>query len=230
VKAIRGLFCLVTIVLALAWTNSALASWWAGAERPVSANGVTALISTPQNPLDLIDIASSGVSNWVSTYDSDANGIDWMQAGWRLYWWESIPKQYVEWCIDCSGNQGTYEIRDQFATQSWGTTVDYWVDRDVNSRWCASTAGIVRFCVDNLHSTPVEVYAKSEVHDSLMNPLDTTFDQVRYKDPADGVFKLFDNQVIWIEDFPYDVEIFSNSHYRTFRMTTNEMYLPLIVR
>lgn len=82
-KAIRGLLYLVTVVFALAGTKSALASWWAGAERPVSANGVTALISTPQNPLDLIDIASSGVSNWVSTYDSDANGRDWMQAGWR---------------------------------------------------------------------------------------------------------------------------------------------------
>lgn len=229
-KVIRIASFLLTIIFALVLTKNALASWWAGAERLVFANGITAQISTPDTPLDLIDIASSGVSNWVSTYASDANGVDWIQAGWRFYWWYSVPKQFVEWCIDCTGSNPIYEMKDQFAIQNWGTVVDYWVDRDVNARWCASTEGVVRFCVENLHSTPVEVLAQSEIHDSSMNPLDTTFNQVRYKDPIDGVFKFFDNQTRWIELFPYGVEKFSNSHFRTYRMVTNNLYLPLVVR
>jgi hypothetical protein len=230
-KFIRFLFCLIPFLLiTLIGTHSALANWRAGAERRIPVDGITALITTPQNPLDLFDAASSGVSNWISTFESDSNGRNWMQAGWKFYWWYSLPKQYVEWCIDCSGSQGTYEMREQFATQNWGTTVDYWVDRGANSRWCASTAGVVRYCVDNLHSTSVEVIAKSEVHDSMKNPMNTIFDQVRYKDPADGVYKLFDYQVLWLKDFPYNVEVFSYSHYRTFRLTTNDIYLPIVVR
>ncbi len=189
-------------------------------------NGVTAFNF---HPAKLIEVASSGVSNWVSTYNSDANRTDWLQAGWRFYWWDSTPKQYVEWCIDCSGSQGTYEVHDQFATQNWGTTVDYWIDRVGNACCCAYPSGILRYCVEYLHSTPVVVLAKSEVHDGLMNPLDTTFDQVRYKDPSDSIWKLFDNQVIWTKDFPYDVEIFSNSHFRAHRMIPLSILLVLLL-
>ena len=162
----------------------------------MDANGITALISTPNDPLYLVEIPLSGESNWVSTYDIDQNGKrDWLQAGWKMYHWYRVPKQYVEWCIDCIGDQGIYEMKDQFATQSWGTTIDYWVSRDSGSRWCAYTDGLLRFCVDYLHSDPVEVFARSEVHASALNELNTTFDEVRYKDPNDNIFKLFDSQI-----------------------------------
>lgn len=220
----------VTVLLALLWTHDTLASWYAGSERIPVADGVTAEISTPNNPLDLVEIDLSGVSNWVSTYNSDASGRDWLQAGWKYYHWYSNPKQYVEWCIDCSGNQGTYEMKDQFANQAWGTTVDFWVSRDTNARWCAYTDGYLRYCVDNLYNASMEVFAKSEVHASFQNSLNTTFDEVRYKDPSNGWWRLFDNHKVWIRDFPYDVEIFSDSHFRTYRIPTTEIFLPIIFK
>lgn len=171
-----------------------------------------------------------GVSSWVSTYSTDAIGNDWLQTGWKYYYWYSLPKQYVEWCIDCSGNQGTYEMQDEFANQDWGNTIDYWVSRQTGPRWCAYTEMIVRFCVDNLHDIPVEVLAKSEVHDSFWNPLDTVFNDVRYRDPSDEVWKLFDNQRVWVKDFPYDVQIFSDSYFRTYRIATEEVFLPLVIK
>ena len=133
------------MLIALLWTRDTLASWYAGSERIPVADGVTAQISTPNNPLDLVEIDLSGVSNWVTTYNSDASGRDWLQAGWSYYHWYNIPKQYVEWCIDCSGNQGTYERKDQFANQAWGTTVDFWVSRETSARRCAYTDGYLRY-------------------------------------------------------------------------------------
>jgi hypothetical protein len=119
-KSIRVLSFMIVILAALiVGVDDTLASWYARARRTVDANGITALISTPNAPLYLVEIPLSGESNWVSTYDIDQNGKrDWLQAGWKMYHWHSIPKQYVEWCIDCIGDQGTYEMKDQFATQS----------------------------------------------------------------------------------------------------------------
>jgi hypothetical protein len=94
--------------------------------------------------------------------------------------------------------------------------------------WCAYTGGLKRFCVDNLHGGGIKVMAKSEVFISSLNSLDTIFSQVRYKNPYDNVWYLFDNRRNWIKDFPYDIEIFSNSHFRTYRVNTPMIYLPVI--
>jgi hypothetical protein len=229
-KVFRCVILSALITYFITGVKETQASWYAGGERQIPVNGVTALISTPQVYLDLIDLPFSGVSNWVTTVYADANGTDWLQAGWHYYWWESIPWQFVEWCIDCSGTQGTYEMHDTFATQDWGTTVDYWVIRDAGSRWCAYTAGLLRYCVDNLHSSSMNVQVLSEVHTSTANPLDTTFDQVRYKDPIDNYWKLFDAQVSWVAYYPYDVEVFNNYYFHTYRMATEDIYLPIILR
>lgn len=219
----------VLLFASLLWAHDTLASWYAGSERIPIADGVTAEISTPNDPLNLVKTDSSCVYNWVSTYNSDASGSDWLQAGWAYYHWDSTPKQYVEWCIDCSGDQGTYEMHNQFANQPWGTTVDFWVSRDTGARWCAYTDGYVRYCVDDLYNGSMEVFAKSEVHASPQNPLDTNFNSVRYKDPTSGWWRLFDDQRVWIRDFPYDVETFSDSHFRTYRVQTTETFLPLVI-
>ena len=72
------------------------------------------------------------------------------------------------------------------------------------------------------------VMAKSEVHDNPNNPLDTTFSEVRYK-ADDGVWRLFDQDRI-SNDFPYDVEVFTNYQYRTHRMSTHDIFLPVVVK
>lgn len=224
------LFLFIFLTALIIGVETVSADWHTGARRSVHANGITSLISTPAS-LRLIALPSSGESNWISTYNVDQAGKrNWLQAGWRMYNWYSTPKQYVEWCINCIGEQGTYEVRDNFATQDWGTTISYWVFRDTDSRWCAYTENIMRFCINNLHPGPVDVIVSSEVHTSTLNELYMTFYEVRYKDPSDNVFKLFNSQTIWFDDFPYQFESFSNSYFQTYRSTIDDVFLPFISR
>lgn len=223
-------------ILALLFTSiflpfgKALASWYAGSQRLISSNGVSARIYTPYSVLQLVDVSSSGVSNWVSTYHNDSYGTDWLQTGWRYYASDSQPLQYVEWCIDCDGSQGTYEMHDQFASQSWGTSVTYLVERQTGARWCAYTGGVQRYCANTLYDGAMLGLAESEVHGSLHNPLDTTFSEVRYKSPSDGIWRVFDNQRLWVHDFPYNVNIYSDYYFHTYRVQTWEVYLPLVIK
>ena len=226
-KIVKALIiCLIAGSITFLWANRTYADWQVGNYRD-STNGVTALIFTPGTRPFLIEAGSSGQANWVSTLVEDINGKDWLQAGWRYYYWDAVPKHYYEYCIDCQiEGLGTYYIDDSFATQTWGTVVDYWIIWDGNQRWCAYTASIQRECVDNLHTAPALVLGKSEVHNYLRNELDTTFDQVRYKDSANN-WRLFD-QSHFNTSGPYRVEIYSNYHYRTYRISTHEIYLPTI--
>lgn len=94
----------------------------------------------------------------------------------------------------------------------------------------AITAGIVRHCVTDLHSGPVASYAESEVHGSNLNDMEATFQDVRYKAPEDNVWRLFDSQVVWLRDsFPYAVADYSPSYFDTYRLTTDDWHIPLIV-
>lgn len=229
-KAIRRSFIFIVVIFALIYPHNTLANWYAGAQRTISANGITALISTPQTPVYLIQYGSSGESNWVSTYNEDAYGKDWMQAGWLIYWWRTTPWQYVEYCIDCYDDYGTYFMSDFYAYQYWGTTLDYWVDRTTGATWCASTGGYQRYCASNLHSAPVTVLAESEIHDYDRNSLDTVFDQVRYKNPSTGNWVLFDSNVVWIKYFPYTVDSYANYYFHTYRLFTYDVFLPITVK
>lgn len=140
---------MLIIAVSLGVAKSTLASWYAGSERP-DAYGVRAYISAPSN-LDIVEIDQSGESNWVSTYYADQNGTDWLQTGWRYFHWYTVPKQYVEWCIDCTDQGGTYAMHDTIANHTWGTTNDYKVQHIVDEQWCAYTGGYQRFCVNNLN-------------------------------------------------------------------------------
>jgi hypothetical protein len=201
-KALNISIILSVFLLVFSLADTTMASWYAGIQRIPNANGITAIISTPSNPLNLVKTGQSGVSNWVSTLYSDSNGTGWIQAGWRYYHWYSIPKQYVEYCINCIGSQGTYFV-NEVANQTWGTTVDYWVSRTNNTaQWCATTAGVQRVCVNNLNNAPVKVMAKSEVHDSSLNPLNTYYSQLKYKSPSNNLWYSFDSQRTIHENFP----------------------------
>jgi hypothetical protein len=231
-KSIRGI-CLLVVVSVLSatvlWLKPALAQdrWYVGFVRNVlKVNGITAEISTPLDPLEL---SSSGISNWVSTRHSDGLGADWLQAGWRYFIGYSIPKQYWEVCYDCIGEDGWWFLEDRFATQNWGTVVDYWVLYD-NSQWCAITAGLQRTCFSDLHPAPAEVQVMAEVHYDPMNPLNTTFNNVRFKDPADNVFKLSDGLGgYWSEDPPYDYYRSTFYYFHTYRWPVVQ-YIPDVLR
>lgn len=229
-KVIRLSLFFIVIVVVLISPKNTVANWYAGAQRTVLANGITALISTPSIPVNLIQSGLSGESNWVSTYYNDANGKDWMQAGWLIRWWYNTPWQYVEYCIDYHDNYDTCVMSPFYAYQYWGTTIDYWVERTTGSTWCAYTEKYLRECVDNLHSAPVTVLAESEIHDYDKNSLNTVFDLVRYKDPSTGYWVLFDSNVLWIKYLPYTVYTYTNYNFLTYRMITHDVFLPLIIK
>ena len=214
---------LAAVVLIVMFVQRASASWQPGTQL-ADVYGAWAYISTPSTSLDIIVAPQSGQSNWAST-----PGPNWIQAGWRYYYWYTVPRQYVESCINTCTQQGDYFMDDGFATQGWGTTVDYlieWVPATTN-RWCAYTNGFQRHCRD-VRAAPSTVLVHSEVHVSPHNPLDTTFHAVRYK-ASDMVWRLFSGNTFY-SDFPYDVEAFSDSNFHTYRVETWEVFLPVIVK
>lgn len=223
-KKIGGIIILLLSFLAI--PTHANANWYSGSEFDPS-NGIRAYITA----YVLTGAFQGGESNWVSTFNFDINGTDWIQTGWRYYEnYVSGPKQYVEWCIDCTPNGGTYQMHDGFANHQWGTTVHYQIKYENDQGWCAYTTGFLRFCVQGVHPAPSIILAKSEIHFSPLNPLNTDFNSVQYFDQSNNSWVDFDNRVYWDEDFPYSVEIFNNSHFRTFRVNTIEVFLPIVVR
>ena len=168
----------ITLFIIFVPISTAFARWYAGYGRLPVVDGVTALISTPQTPLDLIDLPgylTSGVSNWVSSHYADQYGSDWIQAGWKYYYEYTlpVPKQYIEIMFNWDGeNYSTHIMLDEFAVQYFGTTVDYWVSREPGNNWCGITAGAVRYCIENFHLDSVPVYVELEVHGTTLNPMD----------------------------------------------------------
>lgn len=231
-KTIRGICLLVVSIMSatVLWLKPALAQdvWYVGFIRNnLKVNGVTAQIAAPSYPLDL---SSSGISNWVSTRYSDELGVDWLQAGWNYYTGYSIPKQYWEVCFDCIGDDGVRILEDKFATQNWGHMVDYWVYYDEVLGWCVYTAGVQRVCYSLLHPAPAEVQVMSEVHYDPMNPLDTIFYNVRFRDPADNIWKLADGQGgYWYQNPPYDYIKISDYYFYTYRWNVVQ-YIPAVIR
>lgn len=220
----RKLRIAISIALIFAFSNiqRSSASWYSGSNLS-NVYGAWAYISTPANPIHVVQADYSEVDNWVST-----SGPNWIQAGWDFRSEMSIPKQYVEYCLNSCLFQSDYVLNDTFATQSWGTTVDYlieWIPGTI-TQWCAYTNGIQRNCVE-VRNAPSDVQVKSEVHVSPFNQLDTTFNPVRYKG-SDMVWREF-NQNSFSWNFPYQTQVFSNSNFRNYRVDTYEIYLPHVV-
>jgi hypothetical protein len=164
--------------------------------------GVKAVISAPVQSPYLVNIIIdggqySGESNWVSipTYPSDPN---WVQAGWRYYYGWLLPKRYIEHKDSMSG----YDI-EEYELQTWGTAVEYRVEWQSESAWCGFIPGhsecySIRPAPDNM------VFARSEVHASPLNGLDTDFISVSYLD-ANNQWILFD-QSHWVIQAPYAID------------------------
>lgn len=218
------IFILVIIVPLFSSISEVTANWYSGTQK-ADVYGIRAYISAPS----IINIYSEGESNWVSSYYEDSNGKDWIQTGWRYYSdfiWN--PKQYVEYCYNCNSSTPIYFMDDSFASHIRGTTIHYQINRTSNNDWCAYTEGYLRYCAQSLHTIPIIGMAKSEIHGSSYNSLDTIYDVVEYLDPATNSWKILEYPQIWQKDFPYDIKIYNLSYFRTYRMDTTEIYFPLI--
>jgi hypothetical protein len=203
---IKLVLAIIILAIALAFPKKTLAKRYTGFESYYGYDGISALISAPQNPLNLIQSRNSGESNWVSTFYWDEYGKDWLQAGWLFFWWDSTPWQYYEICVDCIGEYGYYYIDYDYAHHNWGTANNYQVYKSpTGNQWCADTGGYQRYCYWVLHENPVQVIAESEIHDYDRNDLDTWFDLVKYKDPSDENWYLFNSyDVHWVDSRKYN--------------------------
>lgn len=92
----RKLRIAISIALIFAFSNiqRSSASWYSGSNLS-NVYGAWAYISTPANPIHVVQADYSEVDNWVST-----SGPNWIQAGWDFRSEMSIPKQYVEYCLN----------------------------------------------------------------------------------------------------------------------------------
>jgi hypothetical protein len=166
-------------------------SWYTGNDLP-DAYGVKARISVPSS----IYIHEGGESSWVSIPVPF-----WVQAGWRYYdglFWPA-PKRYIEFNHPIIG----HEI-NHFGNQEWSTTEEYIVYWDpFLSRWCGQIFFVAGPSCYDVASAPQWVFARSEVHVSSGNQLDTYFSDANYMD-SENQWHLFD-QEHWLEQAPYRV-------------------------
>jgi len=175
----------------------ASANWYAGTERPTSY-GISASIRTPSNPLQMI--GATGESNWVA---GAGPNWSWIQAGWIFYGGQGTPVQYVEGCP----NNCNPRYYMEYNSQTWGTYVEYLVEYKpgTSGTWCAYVAGVQKRC-EYIGASSTSVQAYSEIHSSPQNPLDTTFNPVRYKDASMSWILL--NQNVFVADFPMQFKPF----------------------
>ncbi|WKZ36954.1 MAG: hypothetical protein QY332_03325 [Anaerolineales bacterium] len=170
-------------------TNTPAPSWHLGNFRP-DAYGVRANISAPDQAPSLQD---SGESNWVSLPMSY-----WVQSGWRYYKGWIWAWSYVESFSPTTG----YEIIE-YSIHGWGNIIEYKVDWAGGTTWCGWIHGVNKACY-SAQLAPITVSARSEVHVSSQNELDTYFWNVFYKD-ANGIWYMFD-QDLWQENPPYVID------------------------
>lgn len=171
------------------FTPTAL-SWRLGNYRP-DAYGVKANISAPSQGLY---IQEGGESNWVSLPTPY-----WVQAGWRYYKGWIWAWSYVESYSPTTG----YEIRE-YSIHNWGDIIEYKVEWNSNtSTWCGWINGVNKACYD-AQPAPITVSARSEVHVSSQNELNTYFWTVSYLD-SNGYWTVFD-QALWQESPPYVID------------------------
>lgn len=202
------------------------ANWYAGSQKS-GVLGVRAYIRSPS----IITIFSEGLSNWVSSYQEDSGGISWIQAGWHYYSdFEWNPKQYVEYCKNYNSPNQIYYINDNFSSHLRGVYVHYQINKVNDNQWCAFTDGFQRICVTSLHSSPIIGMAKSEIHGSNFNSLDTLFNDVEFLDASNYTWRIMQPPIIWHKDFPYEVDIYSDSFFRTYRLDTFDIFLPTVQR
>ncbi len=222
-RFIKIFFPILAILMIFLSYQTASSSFYAGAIRTIHAIGGKAHISAPQNAFPTT--WGGGISNWVSSVDSSNGKLTWIQSGWMFSVnWASKPIEYVEWCIDCSGQSPIYKMNDkwsnQYVYQEWGTTVQYEVNQEYAGDWCGYIKDRqLQACYLIYNGNPVTIEAFSEVHDSDLNPLNTYFSDVNYKD-INGQWMLFDNNIALMQNAPYRIAYVYPFSFHTYRSST----------
>ena len=191
---------LVTLFMTLSSVGTTSADWWTGNSQ-TDAYGVKANIWAPSSAPY---IEETGESNWVSLPERY-----WVQAGWRYLKGWSEAKKYVEYYT----SSGIYGIH-HYGTHGWGSIVEYRVDWIGGTTWCGRIDGVNKGCYQ-VRSAPSLVLARSEVHTSSKNELDTRFSAVYYMGSTWNQWFLF-NQEGWREDAPYQVQKDTTYYYRNY--------------
>ena len=102
---------------------------------------------------------------------------------------------------------------EEYSDQPWGNTRGYKIDHYSNTTWCASVNDELKLC-KIVRVAPTDMLARSEIHSSLKNELDTQFSSVYYR-TSDGLWHYFD-QELWNDDCPYLVDKDLPYYFHTF--------------
>ena len=224
VKLVISMFCVV-IVLVL-FVSIALADgpyFYAGTilDEAYGARGISANIHTPVGRPVIYGYNPNGQSHWVSIM-----GNVWIQSGWDLYPADTGAKKYIEYLTA----SGEYWLNPpyEYGTQPWDSEVEYEVNYYTSdNQWCAVIGGYVLKCKDIGLTPPVAVGARSEVYGDSHTQIYTAFNNILFKQPNEIWTTVHDNY--FARDFPYTYLIFTNSYFITYRQTTYETYLPLVI-
>lgn len=214
----------LVFIFLMIYATGAHASWYSDYEGG-DFYGLWATIWTPSSAPYTPEYA--GQSNSVTT-----TMPYWMQTGWRYYAGDTLPDKYWEYCaINCENDDSQFD-RQPAGKQSWNTGIKYEVSFDGSlgpKTWCAWIGGIKIKCKDNVKSPPSYMIAQSEVHFDSRVQVNTLFQSV-YTKNASGywVGANLDNHLF--ADFPYAIVKLSSVNFRTYRLQTHDVFLPLVIK
>lgn len=192
------LVLLLALVLALAFTTAASATWYAGNTRS-TGYGVRANIACPSTAPY---VGAWGQSSFVST----PGPTYWVQAGWRYYSGISSAKSYYEYNLPIG-----YSLVET-GTQTWGAVRTYEVSHSGSGVWAVKIGGSTVGSWGTLSAPVYPVKAMTETHGSSSVQMNTAFSSVKYR----GTTTWFNfDQSSWVTDSPYYLSITSNYQYRT---------------
>ncbi len=212
------------VLILLVFTSDAYASWYAWYQQS-SYYGVWAIIWAPASaPFTPI---GAGQSHSVSI-----PGPYWVQAGWRYYDGDSIPQKYYEYCAEnCENDSSQYDLVG-LGSHNWNSAVKYEVSYDGSlgdKTWCAWVGGVRQYCKDNIRIAPSTILIQSEVHVNPQSQINTEFSSIRIKNST-GIWVYPTLNGNLFNNFPYKAEEITSEHFRTYRIETQDIFLPLVAK
>jgi hypothetical protein len=195
----KGVFIvlILALVMVLAFSAAASASWYAGNTRS-PGYGVRANIACP---VSAPYVGSSGESSWVGTPGPSY----WVQAGWRYYSGYSYAKSYYEYSLPIG-----YSLTET-GTQTWGAVRTYEVSHSGLGYWMVRIGGTTVGTWGTLSAPVYPVKAMTESHYSTVQ-MNTAFSSVKYRGTT--TWYNFD-QAGWVTNSPYYLSIASYYQYTT---------------
>jgi hypothetical protein len=214
---------IVPLVLALAYTSNASANWYAWYQQG-SYYGVWATIQAPST-------APSTPTGAGQAHSVTIPGPHWIRAGWYYFSGDTTPQKYWEYCAEnCENDPAQYKLQP-LGSQAWGSGVKNEVSHDSSmgqKTWCAWVGGVRKVCKENIQTAPTTVIIQSEVHASPQTQINTEYRSIRIRNSS-GVWVYADLNNLF-SDFPYKAVKQSSERFRTYRIVTKDIFLPIVVK